>query len=180
MERLCGLTGMEQVFLCNSGTEPVEAALKFARLLTGRSRGRGGHARLSRAHHGGALGHLGKEIPRAVRTAGAGFSARRLQRPGSAEAAVNENTAAVILEVVQGEGGVRPGSPEFLLGAQELCRDSGALLIIDEVQTGFGRTGKLFAFQHYGLQPDLLCAGQIDGGRDADGGACCGRAVASC
>ena len=61
------------------------------------------------------------------------------------------------MEVVQGEGGVRPGTAEFLTKAQEICRDRGALLILDEVQTGFGRTGKMFAFQHYGLEPDLLC-----------------------
>jgi acetylornithine/LysW-gamma-L-lysine aminotransferase len=71
--------------------------------------------------------------------------------------AVTDQTAAVILEVVQGEGGVRPGTPEFLRGAQQLCRERGALLILDEVQTGFGRTGTLFAAEHYDLRPDLLC-----------------------
>jgi len=75
----------------------------------------------------------------------------------SLDEAVDYKTAAVLLEVVQGEGGVRPGTAEFLLKAQEICRDRGALLILDEVQTGFGRTGKMFAFQHYGLEPDLLC-----------------------
>ncbi len=73
------------------------------------------------------------------------------------EDAIDFKTAAVLIEVVQGEGGVRPGTSEFLCKAQELCRERGALLILDEVQTGFGRTGKMFAFQHYGLQPDLLC-----------------------
>jgi acetylornithine/LysW-gamma-L-lysine aminotransferase len=63
----------------------------------------------------------------------------------------------VLLEVVQGEGGVRPGTAEFLCQAQAICRERGALLILDEVQTGFGRTGRMFAFQHYGLEPDLLC-----------------------
>jgi acetylornithine/LysW-gamma-L-lysine aminotransferase len=71
--------------------------------------------------------------------------------------AISENTAAVILEVVQGEGGVHLGSAEFLQGAQILCRQRGALLIIDEVQTGLGRTGRLFAYQHHELQPDLVC-----------------------
>jgi acetylornithine/LysW-gamma-L-lysine aminotransferase len=81
------------------------------------------------------------------------------------DAAVTEQTAAVILEVVQGEGGVRPGTAEFLLGAQALCRERGALLIMDEVQTGFGRTGAMFACQHHGLEPDLLClAKSIAGG----------------
>jgi acetylornithine/LysW-gamma-L-lysine aminotransferase len=81
------------------------------------------------------------------------------------DAAVADPTAAVLLEMVQGEGGVRPGTPEFLCGAQALCRERGALLIIDEIQTGFGRTGKMFAVQHYGLEPDLLClAKSIAGG----------------
>ncbi len=81
------------------------------------------------------------------------------------KAAIDETTAAVILEVVQGEGGVHPGTPEYLQGAQAICRERGALLIIDEVQTGFGRTGKLFASEHYGLEPDLIClAKSIAGG----------------
>jgi acetylornithine/LysW-gamma-L-lysine aminotransferase len=81
------------------------------------------------------------------------------------EAAIDEETAAVILEIVQGEGGVHLGTAEYLQGAQALCQERGALLIIDEVQTGFGRTGKLFACEHYGLEPDLLClAKSIAGG----------------
>jgi acetylornithine/LysW-gamma-L-lysine aminotransferase len=79
--------------------------------------------------------------------------------------AVAEKTAAVILEIVQGEGGVYPGSADYLRGVEQLCHERGALLIVDEVQTGFGRTGKLFAIQHHGLRPDLLClAKSIAGG----------------
>src|SRR4029079_18683448 len=71
--------------------------------------------------------------------------------------AITDQTAADILEVVQGEGGVRPGTAEYLRGAQALCRARGAMLIVDEVQTGLGRTGAMFACEHYGLKPDLLC-----------------------
>jgi acetylornithine/LysW-gamma-L-lysine aminotransferase len=71
--------------------------------------------------------------------------------------ALSADTAAVLIEVVQGEGGVNPGQPEYLRGVQALCQERGALLIVDEVQTGFGRTGALFACQHAGLQPDMLC-----------------------
>jgi acetylornithine/LysW-gamma-L-lysine aminotransferase len=71
--------------------------------------------------------------------------------------AVDEETAAVILEAVQGEGGVIPGDGEYLCGVQALCQERGALFIVDEVQTGFGRTGRMFASQHYDLQPDLMC-----------------------
>ena len=72
--------------------------------------------------------------------------------------AVNENTAAVILEVVQGEGGVTPGQAEYLRGAEALCHEKGALLILDEVQTGFGRTGKWFAFEHFHVEPEIITA----------------------
>jgi len=78
---------------------------------------------------------------------------------------VDEETAAVILEVVQGEGGVNPGDGEYLRGVQSLCRERGTLFIVDEVQTGFGRTGRMFASLHYDLQPDLMCvAKSIAGG----------------
>ena len=81
------------------------------------------------------------------------------------EKTITDQTAAVLLEVIQGEGGVNPGKAEFLQGAQEICRKNGALLILDEVQTGFGRTGKMFAYQHFNLQPDILCvAKSIAGG----------------
>jgi acetylornithine/LysW-gamma-L-lysine aminotransferase len=73
------------------------------------------------------------------------------------EQAVDDNTAAVIMEVVQGEGGVNPGAGEYLLGVQKLCQERGAWFIVDEVQTGFGRTGRMFASQHHGLEPDMLC-----------------------
>jgi LysW-gamma-L-lysine/LysW-L-ornithine aminotransferase len=77
---------------------------------------------------------------------------------GALTQAVTSQTAAVILEVVQGEGGVHPGSEAYLQGAQSLCREHGAMLIIDEIQTGLGRTGYLFAYQRYGLEPDIVCA----------------------
>jgi acetylornithine/LysW-gamma-L-lysine aminotransferase len=70
--------------------------------------------------------------------------------------AIGDDTAAVLLEPVQGEGGVRPAAAEFLRQAQALCRERGALLILDEIQTGYGRTGRFFAYQHYGVQPDLM------------------------
>jgi acetylornithine/LysW-gamma-L-lysine aminotransferase len=79
--------------------------------------------------------------------------------------AVNEETAAVILEVVQGEGGVYPASADYIQAARRICDERGALLIIDEIQTGFGRTGRMFAIQHFGVTPDLLtCAKSLAGG----------------
>jgi LysW-gamma-L-lysine/LysW-L-ornithine aminotransferase len=116
------------------------------------------HARLPRAHHGRAFGHLGEEVPRAVRAAGARLYPRAYNNLEALQGAVNDDsTAAVILEVVQGEGGVTPGQAEYLRGRAALCQERGALLIIDEMQTGFGRTGRCLPSSTTNLQPDLVC-----------------------
>lgn len=150
-------TGPEtRVFLCNSGAEANEAALKFARLSTGRP----GIVAAMRSFHGRTFGALSatwnKEYRQPFEPLVPGFSHVPYNDVAALEAAVGDDTAAVILEVVQGEGGVHPATAEYLGRAQELCRARGALLIIDEVQTGYGRTGRLFACEHYGLTPDLM------------------------
>jgi acetylornithine/LysW-gamma-L-lysine aminotransferase len=165
MERLTGLVNMPRVFLCNSGTEAIEAAIKFARASTGREE----IIAAMRSFHGRTMGALSatwnKKYREPFEPLVPGFSHIPYNNLEKLEQAVTGSTAAVMLEIVQGEGGVYPGSAEFLRGAQALCRQRGAMLIIDEVQTGFGRTGKMFAFQHYNLQPDLLCvAKSIAGG----------------
>ncbi len=148
--------GLERAFLCNSGAEAVEAALKFARLSTGRPQ----IVACKRGFHGRTLGALSATWEPKYREPFEpllpGFVHVPYNDLPALEQAVGDETAAVLLEVVQGEGGVRPGTAEFLLGAQRLCRERGALLIVDEVQTGYGRTGRLFACQHYDLQPDLM------------------------
>lgn len=154
-----------RVFLCNSGTESIEAALKFARLATGRK----GFIAAKNAFHGRTLGALSAtwnaEYRKPFEPLVPGFTHVAYNDAAALEQAMNEDTAAVILEIVQGEGGVRPGDGEYLLRAQVLCRERGALLIIDEVQTGFGRTGKMFACEHYGIEPDMMCvAKSIAGG----------------
>jgi len=155
--KLTSITGLPRVFLCNSGTEAVEAAIKFARLATKRT----GIVAAMRGFHGRTFGALSatweKKYREPFEPLVPDFSHISYNDVASLDEAVDHKTAAVLLEVVQGEGGVRPGTAEFLIEAQTICRDRGALLILDEVQTGFGRTGKLFAFQHYGLEPDLLC-----------------------
>ena len=165
VEKLCTLVGMPRVFLCNSGTEAIEAAIKFARLATGRT-----HVLAAmRAFHGRTFGALSatwnKKYREPFEPLVPDFSHVPYNDLEKLEGAITERTAAVMLEVVQGEGGVYLGDADYLQAAQRLCRERGALLIIDEVQTGFGRTGKMFAYQHYGLQPDLLCvAKSIAGG----------------
>jgi acetylornithine/LysW-gamma-L-lysine aminotransferase len=148
---------LQRVFFCNSGTEAVEASLKFSRLSTGRT----DIVAAMRAFHGRTFGSLSatfnKKYRQGFEPLVPGFSHVPYNNLEALEKAVTDNTAAVILEVVQGEGGVYPASVEYLQAARRICDQQGALLIIDEIQTGFGRTGKMFAIQHSGVLPDLLC-----------------------
>lgn len=156
--------GLDRAFLCNSGTEAVEAAIKFARVATGRS----GIVAAMRGYHGRTMGALSatwnKGYREPVEPLVPGFAFVPYDRLGPMEQAIDETTAAVVLEIVQGEGGVHPASTEYLRGVQAVCRDRGALLIIDEVQTGFGRTGAMFACEHHDLRPDLLCVAKAIAG----------------
>lgn len=156
---------MERVFLCNSGTEAIEAAFKFARYTTGRRK----IIATMRGFHGRTMGALSatwnKKYREPFMPLVPDFQHVPYNKLERLAAAIDADTAAVVLEVVQGEGGVHLGTAGFLQGAQELCREHGVLLILDEVQTGFGRTGKMFAAEHYGLEPDLMClAKSIAGG----------------
>ncbi|MSP14610.1 MAG: aspartate aminotransferase family protein [Chloroflexi bacterium] len=167
LQRLMGIAppGLERAFLCNSGAEAVEGGLKFARLATGRT----GIVAAMRSFHGRTMGALSTTWEPKYREPFLplipGVTHIPYNNLEKLEQAVTAETACVLLEIVQGEGGVRVGEPEFLLGAQEICRRKGAMLVIDEVQTGFGRTGKMFACEHYNLQPDmLLLAKSIAGG----------------
>ena len=158
LEALATVTpaGLDRIFLCNSGTEAIEGALKFARMSTGKSN----VVAAMRGFHGRTLGALAATWdPKYRERFGplpTGFRHVPYDKLEALEEAIDADTAAVVLEIVQGEGGVRPGSAAYLQGAQALCHQHGALLIIDEVQTGFGRTGKFFACEHYGLQPDIV------------------------
>lgn len=159
LERLISIApqGLERAFLCNSGAEAIEAALKLARLSTGRPN----IVAMMRSFHGRTFGALSAtwepEYREPFLPLVPGFSHVPYNRPDALRQAVDDHTAAVILEIVQGEGGVNVGSAEFFQVARQVCDEKGALLIVDEVQTGFGRTGKLFACQHYDLRPDLMC-----------------------
>ena len=157
--------GLDKVFLCNSGTESVEAAFKFARISTGRKN----IVAAMRAFHGRTYGSLSATFNKKYREGFEplvpGFSHVPYNNVEALDKAVNEETAAVILEVVQGEGGVYPASAEYIQAARRICDEHGALLIVDEIQTGFGRTGRMFAIQHFGVTPDMLtCAKSLAGG----------------
>ena len=158
MEKLTALApGLDRVFFCNSGTESIEAAIKFARLSTGRT----GIVAAMRGFHGRTMGSLSatwnKKYREAFEPLVPDYSHVPYNNIEALEKTVTEKTAAVLLEPVQGEGGVYPADPSYMEAVREICNERGALLIMDEVQTGFGRTGKLFAYQHYGITPDLMC-----------------------
>jgi LysW-gamma-L-lysine/LysW-L-ornithine aminotransferase len=158
MQKITSLVpGLERVFFCNSGTEAVEAAIKFARLSTQRS----GITATMRAFHGRTFGALSatynKKYREGFEPLVPGFRHVPYNNIAALETGIDDTTAAFLVEVVQGEGGVYPADVEYLQAAREACDRHGALLIVDEVQTGFGRTGKMFAIQHSSVTPDLLC-----------------------
>ena len=166
LEKLVEITpaNLTQAYLCNSGTEANEAALKFARLHTGRPN----FVTAMRGFHGRTMGSVSATFTKKYREAFEplvpGFSYVPLNKIDKLEAAVDENTAAVMLELVQGEGGVNPAQADYVAATRKLCSERGALLIIDEIQTGFCRTGKFFACNHYDLQPDILTLAKAMGG----------------
>jgi len=162
---------LDRIFLCNSGTEAVEGALKFARMARGRTL----VFATMRAFHGKTMGALAATWgPEYREQIGVGLFAGVTHVPFNKVEALHDplggvlnadTTAAFIVELVQGEGGVRPASKEFIQEAARICRERGILLVFDEVQTGFGRTGTMFAFEQYGVVPDILClAKSIAGG----------------
>jgi acetylornithine/LysW-gamma-L-lysine aminotransferase len=151
---------LTRYFLTNSGAEAVELALKLARRYTGKP----GVISMMGSYHGKTFGALSVT------------SGRRYREPfqpllpnvrfvpygdvGKVEAAIDEDTAAIIVEPIQGEAGVCIPPVDFLPRLRELCTAKGVLLILDEIQTGLGRTGKMFCFEHWGIQPDILCIGK--------------------
>jgi acetylornithine/LysW-gamma-L-lysine aminotransferase len=156
---------LDRIFLCNSGTEAVEGALKFARLATKRTK----VVATMRGFHGKTMGALsatwGPEYRELFGPLLEGFSHIPFNKVEALDAAITAETSAFIVELVQGEGGVRPATREFVAEAARLCRERGVLLVVDEVQTGFGRTGTMFAIEQFGIVPDVLClAKSIAGG----------------
>jgi acetylornithine/N-succinyldiaminopimelate aminotransferase len=161
--RLAQAAGMARVFFCNTGAESVEGALKLARAWQ-RQRGREHQTEfvaLVNSFHGRTMGALSITAQEKYRAPfeplvpGARFIPANHHE--EARAAINEHTAAVIVETIQGESGIRPLSSDFLQTLRAACDQADALLILDEVQCGLGRTGRTFAFEHTGVQPDVLC-----------------------
>jgi acetylornithine/N-succinyldiaminopimelate aminotransferase len=143
-------------FFCNSGAEAIESALKYARKATGKT----GIVALENSFHGRTLGALSVTGQPAKRTAFEplipGVTFAKLNDSASLAAAVDDDTACILIEPIQGEGGIHPARPEFLARARDLADERGALLVFDEVQTGVGRTGSFFAWQRLGTKPDVV------------------------
>jgi acetylornithine/LysW-gamma-L-lysine aminotransferase len=147
---------LNHVFLANSGAEAIDGALKFARLTTGRTRA----IAFRSAFHGRTVGAVSLTWEKKYREPFLPLLAvvhLPYNNLAKVDEALDESAAAVFVEIVQGEGGVNIGDGDFLRGVERLCRERGAVLVIDEIQTGFGRTGRWFGFEHHGLQPDMIC-----------------------
>ncbi|SDS99466.1 acetylornithine aminotransferase [Paenibacillaceae bacterium GAS479] len=157
-------TCADAVFFCNSGAEANEGAIKLARRYFQKVKGEHRYEIITfeQSFHGRTLATLtatGQDkVKEGFLPLPEGFVTVPMHDLDAVKDAMNERTAAVMLEVVQAEGGVLPVKPEFLHDLSKLCRDRGILLIVDEVQTGMGRTGKLFGHEHYGVQPDIFTA----------------------
>ena len=164
---LSGLGG--KVFFCNSGAEANEAALKLARKWGHANGGRYEVVTFRQGFHGRTLATVAATAQAWCQEGydplPVGFAYADYNDLESVKAAVNEKTVAILLEAVQGEGGVTPATDEFMKGVRALCDEKNLLMIVDEVQTGMGRTGTWFAWQGYGVQPDLFtCAKALGGG----------------
>jgi acetylornithine aminotransferase/acetylornithine/N-succinyldiaminopimelate aminotransferase len=183
--RLTALSGLSRVFICNSGTEAIEACLKFARRFwyTSGDRHRTGFVALERAFHGRTIGSLSVTWDEHYR---APFEPLLddvtwvpADDPDALEAAVSSTTGAIIAEAVQGEGGIRPLSQAMAAAIVRARQRHGALLIADEIQCGLGRTGVAFGYQRLGLQPDLAAIGKALGAGVPVGAALVSQPVAS-
>jgi acetylornithine aminotransferase len=161
-ESLVNLTFADRVFFCNSGAEAMEGAIKLSRRYAAERFGAGKHRIVCMANsfHGrtlGALSATGQEkFWQGFEPLLPGFVFVPFNDIKALEAAVDDTVCAVMLEPIQGEGGVMPADPEFLLAVRRLCTEKEALLVFDEVQTGLGRTGRLFAHEHFGVTPDIM------------------------
>ncbi|MCH5268857.1 MAG: aspartate aminotransferase family protein [Lachnospiraceae bacterium] len=159
---LCHATGMDKVFFTNSGAEAIEGALKLARKYAYTKNPTSGGEIIAMEHsfHGRTMGALSvtgtKHYREAFEPLIGGVSFATYNDLDSVKALMTENTCAIILETLQGEGGIHPATPEFIKGLRALCDEHDIALILDEIQCGMGRTGKLFTYEHYGVKPDIV------------------------
>jgi len=164
-KKLLKASGMDRVFFTSSGTEAIEGAIKLAKKYYYVKYGSadGEIIALNRSFHGRSMGALSVTGNEHYRTAFGPFIGTvqfaQMNNLDSIKSKITDKTCAVIMETVQGEGGIYPSEPEFLKAVRKLCDEHGILLILDEIQCGMGRTGSMFAYQQYGIMPDIMtCA----------------------
>lgn len=177
---LADISGLDRVFLSNSGAESIEGAIKIARKYA-HAQGRGGKIiSMKNSFHGRTLATLAtgqKKYQKGFEPIPAGFSQVPFNDLQAVERAVSEKVAAVILEPVQGEGGIIPADKDYLTSLRRLCDHHGILLIFDEIQSGIGRTGHWFAKDYYGVQPDIMALAKGLGGGVPVGAFLCNEKV---
>lgn len=164
-EKVVKAAGMDKAFFTNSGTEAIEGAIKVARKYAYLKDGSTDHEIIAMNHsfHGRSMGALSvtgnPHYQEAFKPLIGGIRFAEFNNLESVKAELTEKTCAILLEPVQGEGGIYPAAQEFLDGVKAICEERDILLIFDEIQCGMGRTGEMFAWQHYGVQPDVMtCA----------------------
>mgnify|MGYP003372609767 CR=1 FL=1 len=168
-EKLLKASGLSRVFFTNSGTEAVEGAIKAARKYAWLKDGNTDHEIIAMKHsfHGRSMGALSvtgnTHYQEPFKPMIGGIKFADFNNLDSVKQQVTEKTCAIILETVQGEGGIYPADPEFLKGIRKLCDEQDILLILDEIQCGMGRTGSMFAFQDYGVMPDIMTSAKALG-----------------
>lgn len=167
LQLLNGKTGFDRAFLCNSGAEAMEGALKIARKFGMKNNKEGPILTVSNAFHGRTMATISMGMDKYAKGYDpllAGFQQVPLNDSDALQSAFTDQTIAVVLEPIQGSGGLHIASHEFIKTIEELCRKLGALFIVDEVQTGMGRTGELLGFQHYNAHPDIIAIAKAMGG----------------
>ena len=168
-KRITKASGMDRVFFTNSGAEAIEGAIKAAKKYAYTRDGHAGHEIIAMNHsfHGRTLGALSvtgnAHYQEPFEPLMPGVSFADFNNLDSVKALINERTCAIILETVQGEGGIYPATQEFLEGVRALCDEHDILLILDEIQCGMGRTGEMFAWQNYGVKPDIMTSAKALG-----------------
>ncbi len=161
-KRLAKIAGMSKVFFTNSGTEAIEGAIKTARKYAYNKDGKNNHEIIAMEHsfHGRSMGALSvtgnAKYQEAFKPLIGGVKFAKYNDLESVKALVTEKTCAIIMEPVQGEGGIFPATEEFIKGIRNICDENDILLIFDEIQCGMGRTGKMFAHEYYGVKPDIM------------------------
>jgi len=183
LELLAHVSKMDRIFLCNSGAEAVEGTIKLARKYGSEYNKKGPIITVTNAFHGRTIGAISMGMNKYQ--AGfdpllSGFAEIPFNNVDALKKTFNDETPGIIFEPVQGNGGLEVASSEFMHTVEALCHEYGALFMLDEVQTGFGRTGAMFCYEHYGVQPDIIASAKALGGGFPVGAVLASERAASC